>query len=130
MNRTVIFGGIMLSLIVFWLIGFVNTLHDDVDVSYGFREKALATDKSYEDEVLLSSLPLKEKKRLWKNSSIKEEMLQLFPHFIEMRTFVEENIEKDNAFKEALLFNIEQVEFEYVGGSLSGEKAKEALSSF
>ena len=138
MNRTVILGGIMISLIVFWLIGFVNTLHDDVEVSHGYNEKALATEKTmhttiniYGDEVLLlNKLSLEEKKRLWNTSDLKIEMLELFPHFIKMKNFVETYVEDDGIFRKKLLSNIEYVEFEYVGGSFSEEKAKRFLSNF
>jgi len=139
MNRTVIIGGIMISLIVFWLIGFVNSLHDDVDVKHKFNESTISTPTKeshttvniHGDEVLvLSSLSAKEKKRLWNGSNLKTEMLELFPHFIQMKTFVEEHVEDDGRFKQQILSNIEDVEFEYVGGGLSGEKAKAKLLDF
>ena len=137
MNRTVILGGIMISLIVFWLIGFVNSLHDDVGVSHKLSEKVSVTKKSYGtinsygDEILsLKNLSVKEKKRLWNNSNLKTEMIALFPRFIEMKTFVEEHIEDDGRFKQQILSNIEDVEFEYVGGGLSGEEAKAKLLDF
>ena len=57
-------------------------------------------------------------------------MLALFPHFMQMKTFVENSFTDDGAFKEELLRKIEDIEFEYVGGGLSEEKAKLALSSF
>jgi len=137
MNRTVILAAIMISLIVFWLIGFVNTLHDDVDVSHKLDKKALALDKSYmtvnsygDEVLLLNKLSVEEKKRLWNSSNLKIEMLELFPHFIAMKTFVEEHLQDDGTFKEELLSHIENVEFEYIGGSLSGDKAKASLSIF
>ena len=137
MNRTVILAGIMISLIVFWLIGFVNTLHDDVDVTHrtlSDKESSRKSDTTvniYGNEVLsLSTFSMKEKKRLWNNSNLKIEILELFPHFMEMKTFVEAHIEDDGNFKELLLSHIEDIEFEYIGGSLSAEKAKASLSGF
>jgi len=137
MNKTIIFAGIIIFFIVNWLIGTVNNLHDDVDVSHGFNEKALALEKSHTvtnsfgDEVLsLSTLSAKEKKDLWNGSSLKIEMLELFPHFIEMKAFVEEHLEDDSVFKEKLLSTIGNVEFEYIGGTMSGDKAKATISNF
>ena len=138
MNRTVILGGIMISLIVFWLIGFVNTLHDEVDVSHKLSEKRVVSEEQsymtvdiHGNEVLsLCKLSLKGKKNLWNSSSTKVEMLELFPHFIEMKTFVEERIADDGNFKELFLSHIEDIELEYIGGSLSGAKAKASLSDF
>lgn len=128
MNKTVIVFGIIIFVIIFWLIGFVNTLHDDVDVSYGFNEKAIVTgDVSY---ITSSKLSLKEKKSLWNKSNLKQEMLEFFPHFIQMKNFVEENMEDDDILKKELLSNIEFVEIEYIGGSFSIEKARTALSNF
>ena len=129
MNKNMIFAGIIIALIVYWLIGFVNSLEDEVNVSHGFEEKALITNNS-NDMLLLSTLSVKEKKRLWNDSNLKTEMIALFPHFIEMKTFVEEYVEDDGRFKQQILSNIEDVEFEYVGGGLSGEKAKAKLLDF
>ena len=134
MNRTVILAGIMISLIVFWLIGFVNGLNEDIDVSHKIDKKASSskshmTMNSFGDEVLLlSGLSMKEKKRLWNDSNLKLEMLELFPHFMEMKAFVEEYVEDDGTFKDELLRHMENIEFEYIGGSMSGEKAKASLS--
>ncbi|CAA6800566.1 MAG: Unknown protein [uncultured Sulfurovum sp.] len=138
MNRTVILGLVMISLIMFWLVGFVNTLHDDVDVSHGFQEKTLATGaKSHgtvniygTEDLVFSELSEQEKKRLWNSSDLKVEMLKLFPHFVRMKSFVDQNVEEEGAFKELLISHIEEIELEYIGGSLSGEKAQQALSAF
>lgn len=128
MNKTVIVFGIIIFVIIFWLIGFVNTLHDDVDVSHGFNEKAIATgDVSY---ITSNKLSLKEKKSLWNKSNLKQEMLRFFPHFIQMKNFVDENMEDDDILKKELIFNIESVESEYIGGSFTIEKARTALSDF
>jgi len=138
MNRTMIFAGIVIFVIVSWLTGFVNTLNEDVDVNYGFQEKAFVTGEksntlvnSQGDEVLLlSKLSLQEKKNRWTNSILKNDMLALFPQFSEMRYFVENHIEDDGAFKQELLEHINSVELEYIGGSLTGQSAKASLSKF
>ena len=130
MNRTVILAGIMISLIVFWLIGFVNTLHDDVDVIHRLDEKSVEKSYTTVDIYANDTLTLEEKKALWSSSDLKVEILQLFPHFMEMKSLVEEDIEGDSTFKDELLAKIENVEFEYIGGGLSGKKAKEALANF
>ena len=138
MNKTVLFFGIVLFLIISWLVGFVNELHDDVDVSYGFNEKAVVNGdrKGYRldsngDEVLeLSTFSLKEKRRLWNQSSLKEEMIELFPNFSEIKYFIESRIEDDGIFKDKLLSHVESVQERYIGGGMTGAKAKSMLSSF
>jgi len=140
MNGTIVFTGIVIFVIISWLTGFVNTLNEDVDVNYGFQEKALVTgDKSNTvvnskgDEVLLlSKLSLQEKKKLWESSIFKNDMLALFPQFSEMRYFIKNHIEDDDndGFKQEILEHINDVELEYIGGSLTGQSAKASLSKF
>ena len=138
MNGTMVFAGVVIFVIISWLVGFINTLHDDVDVNYGFQEKAMISgDKSnytvdaQGNEVLkLDTLSYQEKKNLWKHSLLKEDMLELFPRFSEIKYFIENHIEDDGAFKEALLEHVEGVELKYIGGTLTGESAKSTLSNF
>ena len=138
MNGTMVFAGVVIFIIVSWLTGFVNELNEDVDVSYGFHEKALVTgDKSHYTvdtngrEVLqLHTLSMQEKKNLWNNSLLKEDMLTLFPNFSEIEYFVNNQVEDDGLFKEKLLNHIRAVQEAYIGGSLSDEQAKLKLSHF
>jgi len=138
MNKTIIVAGIIIFGIVSWLTGFVNTLHEDVDVNYGFQEKVLVDGNSRNtvinsngDEVLvLTQLSLQEQKKIWNSSILKDDMLELFPRFSDMRYFVENHIEDEGDFKEVLLSHIDMVASKYIGGSLSGQGAKVALSQF
>ena len=138
MSKTVIFGSIIIFLIVFWLIGFINSLNEEVDVSYGFKEKSVIAEgenhtiiNSNGDEVLLlSGLTKKDKKQTWNHSNLKLEMLQLFPNFAKMKLLIEKHCEDDGIFKSKILSKLEEVEFEYVGGRLTGEGAKERLINF
>jgi len=138
MNKTMIFAGIVIFIIVSWLTSFVNELNDDVDVSYGFDEKAVITgDKSSHivnidgKEVLeLNKLSMKEKKDTWNSSILKNDMLALFPDFLEMQNFIDNHIEDDGVFKTELLEHLNDVEEEYIGGSISEERARESLLKF
>jgi len=138
MNRTMIFAGVVIFIIVSWLTGFVNELHDDVDVSYGFHEKAVLTgDKSnYRVDVngrevlQLQTLSMQEKKNLWNHSTLKNDMLALFPDFSEIDYFINNQVEDDGLFKQELLDHINHVEEEYIGGSISEEQAKASLLKF
>jgi hypothetical protein len=137
MNKTVAFFGTVIFLVISWLIGFVNELQDDVDVSYGFNEKTMIVGdiKNYKldsngDRILeLSTLSLEEKKKLWSESLLKEEMLKLFPNFSEIKYFIENRIQDDGSFKDELLVQVEQVQESYISGSLTGKKAKVMLSN-
>ncbi len=138
MNGTMIVAGVVIFIIVSWLTGFINKLNDDVDVSYGFHEKALITgDKSNYTvdvngrEVLqLHTLSMQEKKDLWNASTLNKDMLALFPDFSEIEYFINNQIEDDGAFKQKLLEHVKHVEEEYIGGSISEEQAKVSLLKF
>ena len=138
MKQTVVFFGVVIFLIVFWLIGFVNNLQDEVDVGHGFEEKTTveSSSKNYivnssgNEVLLLNKLSLAEQKKLWNKSPLKEDMLELFPEFSEMKYFVNEHIEDDGFFKKELLKYINRVEVRYISGTLTGIKAKSMLSNF
>jgi hypothetical protein len=135
MSKTVISFGVIVFLIISWLIGFVDKLDEEVDVNYGFNEKAMVEGNykldSIGNEVLeLSTLSLAEKKRLWNQSQLKEEMINLFPNFSEIKYFIENRLEDDGSFKHELLTYVEHVQDNYIGGGMSGKKAKIMLSNF
>jgi len=130
MNKTLIVAGIVIFLIVSWLTGFVTELNKDVDVSYGFHEKELILGKKGDGIQDLSTLSLEERKKVWNNSPLKEEMLSLFPNFSEMQDLVESEVEESGEFKEKLLSHISKIKEDYIGGALREESAKASLSNF
>jgi len=137
MKQTVIFFAILIGLFIYWFMGTMNNLIDDTDVSIGFNEKAAVTGSKSATEynangseiIVFNDVSMKEKKRLWNNSDLKIEMVELLPNFSEMKYFVEEHVEDDD-FKKLLLSHVEDVEFKYIGGSLTVVKAKQELSNF
>jgi len=138
MKQTVAFFGVVIFLIVFWLIGFIDNLQDDVDVNYGFNEKIAVegSSKNYtvnssgNEVLLLHKLSLSEKKSLWNSSTLKENMIELFPDFQEIKYFIDNHIEDDGDFKSELLEHVKSVEVKYISGGLTGKKAKSMLSDF
>ena len=138
MNQTVAFFSVVIFLIVFWLIGFVDSLQDEVDVNYGFNEKRIVegSSKNYtvnssgNEVLLLNKLSLNDKKKLWNQSVLKRDMLNLFPDFSEMKYYINEHIEDDGDFKSELLEHLKSVEVKYISGGLTGKKAKSMLSDF
>jgi len=133
MNGTVIFSGIVIFFIVSGLISFVNDLQENIDVksSYTKDTSEYYITNAFGDEILtLTGLSLEEKKRIWRDSELKNEMLELFPNFIEMKRLIEERIEADAIFKELLLKHLSNIEEQYIGGVSNGQSAKASLSSF
>lgn len=135
MNQTVIFFGIVIALITAWLIGFVQSLDEEVDVSYGFNEQRIVEgyDPSYDslgNEVLNieGKLSLKQKEAKWNSSALKQEMLKEFPKFSYMKEFVKLHIsDEDMEFKEKILAHIDEVEMDFVSSQINADQAKAAL---
>ncbi len=127
MNSSMVFALLVIGSIVYWLIGFVQDLDDDVDVKYGYNEKRLVAG---EESLDMTTLSLNEKRQRWKNSNAKKEMLALCPNFIEMRYLVEDRIEDNSAFKKDLLKYIDSVQREFMSGKISADGAKAKLLNY
>jgi len=137
MNGTVIFGIIALFFILSGLTNFVNDLHDEVDHPSSYNKSKQLNNEDYydtnvvgEETIQLSGLSVAQKRELWNSSSLKSEMMSFFPDFSLMHEFVEERIIDDSNFKKKLLDKINSTEEEYIGGTLTGQRAKVALSSY
>jgi hypothetical protein len=137
MNGTVIFGAIAMFFIISGLVSFVNDLHEDVDSHGNYHEsKELNSENYYSYNVIgertldLMELSETDKLKVWNGSSLKIEMMELFPDFSLMGELIDDSMIENNGFKERLLRNIERTEEKYIGGVLTGQSAKAALSSF
>ena len=127
MNSSMIFGLVIIGAIVYWLIGFVHGLDEEVDVSYGYNEKRLV---GGEELLMNGSLSLNEKKKLWANSTLKQEMIGLFPNFSEMNYLVEDKVGETGQFKKELLNHIDKIQKEFMSGKISASLAKEKLGNY
>ena len=129
-----IFGGVILFFIISGLITFIDDLHDDVDVSYGYSESSIYKEHTVnmygETTLVLTDVNEARKKEIWKESFLHQEMLKLFPNFTDMKKLVENRLVDDGAFKKALLEKIADTEDRYIGGSETGQSARTALSKF
>ena len=136
MNGTVIFGAIALFFIISGLINFIGDLEDEVDVKSNYSSKESKNENYYgvdvvgEQTILLNGLSNSKKRELWNASPLKIEMLNFFPDFSLMREFVEGRMIDDSDFKKKLLEKIDKTEEEYIGGILTGQRAKATLSSY
>ena len=127
MNSSMIFGLVIIGAIVYWLIGFVHGLDEEVDVSYGYNEKRLV---GGEELLMNGSLSLNENKKLWANSTLKQEMIGLFPNFSEMNYLVEDKVGETGQFKKELLTHIDKIQKEFMSGKISASLAKEKLGNY
>ncbi|RUM71303.1 MAG: hypothetical protein DSZ07_00735 [Sulfurovum sp.] len=134
MYKRIIFVGVIAFAIVSLVTIIVNELTRKVDVSYGFHEKELMRgDNNYiidvngKEVLQFQTLSMQEKKNLWNNSTLKDDMLTLFPNFSEIKYLIKNQIEDDGLFKQELLNYIDSVREEYISGRLSSKQAKASL---
>ena len=136
MNGTVIFGAIALFFIVSGLINFIGDLEDDVNVKSHYNSRESKNENYYgvdivgEQTILLNGLSNSKKGEIWNTSPLKTEMMNLFPDFSLMHEFVENRMIDESDFKKNLLDKIDRTEEEYIGGVLTGQRAKATLSSY
>ena len=138
MNGTVIVGGVIMFFIISGLISSINKLHDDVDVSPKYsNSKQISDYKKLESvniygEIILIFTEVKEsqKSKIWNESFLNQEMLELFPNFTDMKQIVENRLVDDGLFKKELLKKLNTIEDRYIGGLETSQSAKAALSSF
>ncbi len=65
----------------------------------------------------------------WNASELKQEFLELFPDFSDMKRFVKERVRGDT-LKTKLLSQINTVESKFFSGTMNAEQAKQALDRF
>jgi hypothetical protein len=138
MNGTVIFGAIALFFIVTGLTNFISDLQEEVDVPSKYNQKTIQLrDENYYSEniigekiISLNGLSESKKRELWHSSPLKKEMMTFFPDFSLMHEFVEDRMVDDSSFKKNLLDKIDSIEEEYIGGMITGQRAKATLSAY
>jgi len=80
------------------------------------------------DRVLdLNGVPEGEMRKVWESSSIRQDLLEEFPHFEAMRDILHQEV-KEGPFREKLLQVIDRVEGEYLSGKIDSTKAQKILN--
>lgn len=64
----------------------------------------------------------------WNESMLKDEFIELFPNFSEMKNFVEDRV-RGKILKDKLLNTITKIEDQFFGGGITAEDAKRELST-
>ena len=78
--------------------------------------------------LVFDNAPLKTQIDAWQASELKQEFLELFPDYSEMKKFVKERTRGD-ALQTKILKIIENVEGKFFSGTVNAEKAKQMLDS-
>lgn len=138
MNGTIIVGGVIVFFIISGLITFINELNDEVDISHGYtkstqdkKDNQLRNVNMY-GEVTLVFIEVAEsqKRKIWNESFLNYEMLELFPNFSDMKKLVGNRLVDNGAFKKELLKKLNDIEERYIGGLETSQSARRALSRF
>ena len=81
-------------------------------------------------DTILDVQNIDEKKQLevWNNSEQKQEFIELFPNFDAMKRYINGKIRGD-ALQEKLLKRIDDVEIQFISGTLNGEQSKAKLNA-
>ena len=119
----------------YFVFHFVGDVEKEDPYSYVSRDEARAKAgaKYYEKDALgepvlnLAGVPMKKAREVWRESQLRKEMLDLCPDFEGMKDFVNDRL-RPSAFRKKLLERLDDVEGEYLGGSIDSETAKRKLS--
>ncbi len=80
------------------------------------------------DRVLkLQDLPIEKKIDIWKNSSLKDEMILDFPDIDIMSKFIRDRIIDNSEFKQSFIEYIEYTQGRYLSGEITQDEFKEAI---
>lgn len=137
MNRAISLLIIVVLLMISGFMNYADYLQQKIDNSMKLSkiekfksEKYCIVNLEGEKILLLSEFSEAEKKEIWNESILKHEMMTFFPNFIKMTLFVNRQVVDNGLFKEELLTNIKHTEEQYIGGVITGQSAKETLSTF
>jgi len=82
------------------------------------------------DRVLdLDGVAQEEARKVWEQSPIRQELIENFPQFEAMRDLIHQQI-KGGAFRDRLLKVLDEMESDYLSGSIDSVEAKRRLSNF
>ena len=80
-----------------------------------------------DNSLFLSNVSNEKKFIIWKNSTIKEEILENFPNINIIVKDIERRIIDDDDIKQRLINNIEYIQGKYLSGEITEEEFKNAL---
>jgi len=112
----------------------VHTIHPIDDTgSYGDRREQEVL-RHYKQDITgtsildVSGISLDKAKRIWKSSPTRDRIVDLFPNFSLMKDMVKLRV-APSEFRDYLLQKIDEIEEEYLSGSIGAFDAKKAISN-
>jgi len=91
-------------------------------------DKYQAVDSIGQDILDLTGANVKTQLGAWNNSMLKDEFLELFPRFDEMKNFAKDRI-RGKILQDKLIATISTIEDKFFSGTMDAEQAKHELSS-
>jgi len=79
-----------------------------------------------QDIIDVTGVPVATQIKAWNESSLKEELLEIFPDFDTMKGFVKNRV-RGEALQKKLLDKINEVEDKFFSGTINAEQAKRML---
>lgn len=119
---------------VYFLTNVVGEIQDDVNYSSSSSENSMQYEQYYAFDVVgdrilkVENLDAGKQLKVWNESELKLEFLELFPDFEGMKKYVGSRVEGD-PLQKTILKKIDSIEFQFLGGTLSGLQAKSTLES-
>ena len=113
--------------VIYFITGFIGEMQHKEDDKYQNISYQYQSVDSIGRMILdVTGVDTKRQVAVWNASKLKEEFLDLFPDFIDMKKFVQGRVRGD-ALQAKLLKHIENVEGRYFSGTFNTEQAKRAL---
>ena len=116
---------------IYMVTNMIGDIQDDGEKQRGTYKK----ENQYQGvdivgDTILDVQNIDEKKQLeaWNKSELQHEFIELFPNFDAMKRYVNDRIRGD-ALQNKLLKRIDDVEIQFISGTLNGEQSKSKLNA-
>ncbi|WP_292657719.1 hypothetical protein [Nitratifractor sp.] len=76
----------------------------------------------------VGKIPLAKAREVWKESTVMQDVLELFPRFELMKESIKSHVE-EGPFRRYLLKKLDDIETQYLGGKIDSFKAKEMFQN-
>ncbi len=115
--------------LIFLLIDMDNLKYKSANKKDNKYSSYYSLNNSGENILLLTKISQKEKISIWKNSTIKDEILDNFPNIEDISKAINRRIIDDNGFKQKLIDYIEYIQGKYLSGEITRDEFREAIEN-
>ena len=124
------------GLFAYFVFNFVGQVEEDDPTTQLSKDaqKAKEFAKYYKKDaagypvLVFGETPIAKAREVWRESPVMREVLDLFPQFELMKGAINTQVD-DGPFRRYLLKRLDEVESQYLGGTIDSDKAKEMLQN-